>query len=100
MISLVLKTILSFSVVVILMFGFLYGLRKFYPRLQNPSTASMKIYGRLQIQPRKSIYIVRILNKILILGVAESSISVLSEINDPEMIHILDELETKQRGAF
>ncbi|CUU06627.1 flagellar protein FliO/FliZ [Candidatus Thermokryptus mobilis] len=100
MISLVIKTIFSFSVVVILMFGFLYVLRKFYLKIPNPSSLSMKIYARLQIQPKKSIYIVKILNKVLILGVAENSISILSEISDPEMIRILDELEIKQGGAF
>jgi flagellar biosynthetic protein FliO len=98
MISLVIKTIFSFSVVVILMFGFLYALRKFYLKIPNPSSLSMKIYARLQIQPKKSIYIVRILNKVLILGVAENSISILSEINDPEMIRILDELEISETG--
>jgi len=98
MISLVIKTIFSFSVVVILMFGFLYALRKFYLKIPNPSSLSMRIYARLQIQPKKSIYIVRILNKVLILGVAENSISILSEINDPEMIRILDELEIPETG--
>jgi flagellar biosynthetic protein FliO len=98
MISLVIKTIFSFSVVVILMFGFLYALRKFYLKIPNPSSLSMKIYARLQIQPKKSIYIVRILNKVLILGIAENSISILSEINDPEMIRILDELEIPETG--
>jgi len=82
------------------MFGFLYVLRKFYLKIPNPSSLSMKIYARLQIQPKKSIYIVKVLNKVLILGVAENSISILSEISDPEMIRILDELEIKQGGAF
>ncbi len=100
MIALVLKTIFSFSIVMALMFGILYVLRKFYLKIPNHSSVGMKIYGQLQIQPKKFIYIVRILNKVLILGVAENSISILSEINDPDMIRALDELEIKHGGAL
>jgi len=94
MLGIIVKTFLSFFLIITLMFLAFYILRKFHLPVSNfySSEVGMRIYGRLQIQPRKSVYIVRVLNRILIIGVSENSINLLSEINDPEFIRALDEL--------
>ncbi len=101
----ILKTFLSFALILFLMAVLFYALKKFYPNVPGFSSPDpgMRIYGRLQIQPRKSIYIVRVLNKVLVLGISENSINVLSELNDPEIIKVLDEIysfDTKRNGKF
>lgn len=101
----IVKTFLSFGLILFLMAVLFYALKKFYPNFSGSSQQGliMRIYGKLQIQPRKSIYIVRVLNKVLVLGVSENSISVLSELNEPEMIRVLDEIYSsgvKKNGKF
>ncbi|MCS7229926.1 MAG: flagellar biosynthetic protein FliO [Candidatus Kryptonium sp.] len=99
------KTILSFGVVVILIFSLSYFLKKFYPALSTSSDygIEMRIYKKLQIQPRKSIYLIKVLNKILVIGVSENSMNVLAEINDPEIVRVLDDIyssSNEKNGKF
>ncbi len=103
MVWVIVKTFLSFALILFLMAVLFYALKKFYPNVSGSSEQSfiMQVYGKLQIQPRKSIYIVRVLNKVLVLGVSENSINVLSELNEPEMIKILEEISgVKKNGKF
>lgn len=94
MLSIVAKAFLSFALIIFLMAIVFYVLKKLYPQISSTSNSSisMRIYAQLQLQPRKAIYIVRVLSKVLIIGTSESSLTVLSEINDPEIIKILDEI--------
>lgn len=114
MFAMVMKTLLSFALIIFLMVVVFQVIRRFYLPLSSSSNSlgSLRVYGQLQIQPKKSIYIVRVLNKVLILGVSENSINVLSEISDQEMIRVLDEIyvsgekrngkvfKAKPRGEF
>ncbi|MFN3134584.1 MAG: FliO/MopB family protein [Candidatus Kryptonium sp.] len=88
------KLILSFSFIILLMAMLFYLMKKFY--LPNASFrgfgANIKIYEKFQIQPRKTIYLVKVINKILVLGISENSFSVLTEINEPELVRALDEI--------
>jgi flagellar biogenesis protein FliO len=92
--EILLKAIASFGVIIVLMFVLLYVLKKIYlpSGLSGELGMNMKVYGMLQIQPRKAIYLVKILNRMLIIGVAENSITLLSEIADPEIIKVVDEI--------
>ena len=40
--------------------------------------ANIKIYEKFKIQPRKTIYLVKVIIKILVLGISEISFSVLT----------------------
>ena len=90
----VLKIILSFALILVLLFGFVFLLKKFYMPygLSGSSGVEMKIYGALHIQPKKSIYLVKILNKVLVVGVTENSVNLLAEFSDPEIVRALDEI--------
>lgn len=94
MLSVVAKAFLSFALIIFLMLIVFYVLKRFYQPAFGSANSSgvMRIYGQLQIQPRKTIYIVRVLNKVLVIGASENSLTVLSEINDQEIIKALDEI--------
>ncbi len=94
MLGIMAKTFLSFGLILFLMAMIFYVLKKFYSPISSSqnSIGGLRVYAQLQLQPRKSIYLVKVLNKILILGVSENGINVLSEINDQEIVKVLDEI--------
>lgn len=88
------KLLLSLALIISLMTVLFYLMKRFHlpSELFRSPTANIKIYEKLQIQPKKAIYLVKVLNKILVLGISESSFTVLTEINDPEFVRALDEI--------
>ncbi len=105
MFELAVKAFFSFALIIFLMVIVFYMLKKFYPQISGSSNSSvsMRVYAQLQLQPRKAIYLVRVLNKVLILGTSEGSLTVLSEISDPEIIKALDEIYVsgeRRNGKF
>jgi flagellar protein FliO/FliZ len=62
-----------------------YLLRRFGPRLGLPMArkqGALTFEGQLSLGPRKSVVLVRFLNKVMVLGVTEQSINLLTEIDD------------------
>jgi flagellar biosynthetic protein FliO len=105
MIGVMAKAFLSFALIIFLMIVIFYMLKKFYPQISSSSNSSvsMRVYAQLQLQPRKTIYLVRVLNKVLILGASENSLTILSEIDNPEIIKVLDQIyinEEKKNGKI
>jgi flagellar protein FliO/FliZ len=94
--GLLLQTLGSLALVVILIFVILFILKKYVYRDygHGKSSAYLKILGHLVIQPKKFIYIIKIFDKILIIGVSENNINVLSEINDSESVQKIEGLLT------
>lgn len=62
-------------------FAGLYLLKRFGPRagLNISQNAQLKTVGQINLGPKKRLVMVRFLNKLLLLGVTETSINVLSE---------------------
>ena len=55
-------------------------LKKFGPRMGLPARSeSLKIVGQLAIGPKRSVVLVRFLNRVLVLGVTEHNINLLTE---------------------
>jgi flagellar protein FliO/FliZ len=59
----------------------LYLLKRFGPStgLKMASNTQLKVLGHVTLGPKKKLLMVRFLNKVLLLGVTETSINVLSE---------------------
>ncbi|NCC24552.1 MAG: flagellar biosynthetic protein FliO [Deltaproteobacteria bacterium] len=82
-------------VLALLLLGF-YLLRRFSPRLgfSRPSSV-LHLVSRLGIGPRKEILVVRFLNKLLIIGVTETQMTLLGEeladhVQDPDFASVLE----------
>ncbi len=62
--------------------GILFALKRFTPSgLSNLKQNKLKVLGSLSLGPKKSIVVVRFLNSLLIIGVTESNISLLKEVD-------------------
>lgn len=87
----VIRLTLSLILVVVLIYGAVYLFR----RLAGARTAgsgmrnSIRILGHYYLGPRKALYLVEMVNRILVLGVTNTSIQLVTEIKDPETIDVL-----------
>ncbi len=80
----------------------LYLLKRYGPRagLGVFGRGELKLEGQLALGPRRSVVVVRYLNKRLVLGVTETSINLLTEMepgHDPESADFADTL-ARQTG--
>lgn len=64
-----------------LLFLLLFLLKRYGHKagLTRHLSADLKVLGQISLGPRKSIVVVRYLNKVMLLGVTDTSISLLSE---------------------
>jgi len=72
------KTCFMLLVVIVL----LYGSLRFLPRIMGMplETQLMKVVGRYSLEPQKSLYIVEVAGKHLLLGVTQERIELISEL--------------------
>ncbi|GAB6888798.1 hypothetical protein JCM13304A_22970 [Desulfothermus okinawensis JCM 13304] len=62
--------------------GILFAIKKFSPTtLSNVKQNQFKVLGNLNLGPKKSIIMVRFLNSVLLIGVTESNITLLKEVD-------------------
>jgi flagellar protein FliO/FliZ len=94
--GLILKTIASLVLIIALIFGILYLFKKFVYKdygIKGMPT-NIKVLTHLILQPKKVIYFVKVFDKILVLGVSDNNINLLTEITD------LNEIEKFQDGLY
>jgi flagellar protein FliO/FliZ len=90
----ILKTLGSLALIIALIIGILYLFKKYiYKDYGSKGTPNnIKVLTHLILQPKKIIYFIKVFDKILVLGVSENNINILSEITD------LAEIEKFQEG--
>jgi flagellar biosynthetic protein FliO len=76
-----LKMILSLGAVLGLMFGLVYVLKRFVlpggPAAQQPVT--IEVLGRKALQPKKSVVVLKIAERVLVVGLSEQGMQTLTE---------------------
>ena len=66
------------------------------PRLPgNLPSGKMKIIEKLNLEPGRSIYLVEVENRKLLIGCASNAVSFLKEIKSPENTHLPDDANFK-----
>jgi len=84
------ELILCLVLVGALIVGLMIFLKKILPGSHRIfDTQAIEVLGKSHLSSKQAIYLARIGPRVLVLGVAEHSISVLSEISDPEEINEL-----------
>ncbi len=87
-----LKTLASLAAVLGLMFGLVIVMKKYMYGFQatRSTLVSVDVLGQRLVQPKRSIVVVKVLNKIMIVGMAEEGMTMLGEINDADILHWVD----------
>ena len=89
------KTVIALIIVCVLAYVLLrWGLGWLYGKKPLPN--HMKILGRLPIEGRRSLYLVRVQSRTLLLGVTDSSVALLAELDSEEFDR---QAEKTQAGA-
>jgi flagellar biogenesis protein FliO len=84
---LIAKTVLSLGLVLGLMFALGFVLKKYVYRAKGGRTDALEIevLGQRMLQPRRSIYAVRVMDTIVVLGMTEHGMHMLTELSGPEV---------------
>ncbi len=85
------RLFIALIVILGLIYAAVYLMRRFWSRqITQPSTSNLfSILGVLHLSPKKTIYMIGMPGRILILGVSENRIEMLSEITDQEEIELI-----------
>jgi flagellar biosynthetic protein FliO len=80
------KTLFSLAAVLGLMVGVVFLLKKFVYGTGAPSAAQVDItvLGSRSLSPKKSISVVRVMGKVLVVGLSEQGMSLLTELENEE----------------
>ncbi len=98
---LVVKAFLTMMMIVGLMFALLVVVRKYLFNRSNISNDNMKVLSSLSLQPKKSIFLVKVFNKVMLVGISDNSIAALGEITDDETLEIIESTaQRKQMKGF
>jgi flagellar biosynthetic protein FliO len=87
---LIVKTFLTMFLIVGMMFGLLLVVRKYFfvkPRFVNDN---LKVLSSMSLQPKKSIFLVKVFDRIMLVGVSDNAIASLGEITDGEVLQKLE----------
>ena len=90
------RSVMALLVIIILICLVVYVLKKLFGiKTVVGGAAESNVLGRIYLDPRTSIFVVKIVDRIMIVGVAQNSIQLLSEITESaEMARIENALES------
>ncbi len=84
----VLRTLVSLAAIIALMLGLAYlGKRYLHAgKGARRSLVDVEILGHRSLQPRTSVYVIKVLNRVIVVGTSEHGMQTLSEMSDPETL--------------
>lgn len=91
----VIKSLLSLAAIIALMIGVVFTMKKYMygGRASSADIVDMKVIGTMMLQPKRSVSVLKVMNKVLIIGVTEDGMQTLGEISDEKsMKHIEEKL--------
>jgi flagellar biogenesis protein FliO len=87
------KTLMSLCAVLALMVGIVFVLKKFVYKGRVASTmlVNVDVLGYRTLAPKRSVHVVKVLNKIIVVGVTDGGMTSLGEIDDDVILMEIDE---------
>lgn len=95
---LIVKAFLTMLMIVGLMAALLFVVRRYFYAKPRIADENMKVLSTMSLQPKKAIYLVKIFNKVMLVGVSDGSIASLGEITDDESLQKLE--SAMQKGPM
>jgi flagellar protein FliO/FliZ len=97
------KTVLSLGLVLGLMFGLVFVLKRYVlpGRVKSAASIEIDVLAQRTLQPRRSVMVLKVLNKVLVVGMTEQGMTLLTEIADGASLAELEEkLSATDRGPI
>lgn len=88
----VVKTFASLTAVVGLMFVVVLLMKKFVygNRASSGNIVDMRVIGTMLLQPKRSVSLLKVMDKVLIIGFTEDGMRTLGEITDERNLQLID----------
>lgn len=88
----VVKTFLSLAAVIGLMIGVVFVMKKYMygGKSSSANIVDMKVIGTMMLQPKRTVSVLKVMDKVLIIGVTEAGMETLGEISDRESVQEID----------
>lgn len=89
----VVKTLLSLTAVVGLMFAVVFIMKRtmYGGKTGLHAVVDMKVIGSIMLQPKRSVSLLKVMNKVLIVGISEDGMETLGEIEDERSLQQIEE---------
>ncbi len=91
---LIFKSLLSLGIILLLILGLTMFFKKFFLRSKKDknSLVDVDVIGIKHLQPKKSVYVLKVLNTISVVGISETGIQPIAQIKD---VQVVNEIEAK-----
>jgi len=85
--GILIRMVLSLSAVLALMVGLMYLVKRFVLPGTGPMRmpVQVEVLGKRSLQPKKSVVVVRVAGKVLVLGLSEHGMQTLTELTNDEV---------------
>jgi flagellar biosynthetic protein FliO len=95
------RTTVSFALVIALLVLFLYGIKWIQKRSQTAMDGDVpfKVVGTLALAPKKSLHLVRIIDRVVVVGVTDGNLSLITELSSEETAKLPKE-PLRSRSSF
>jgi flagellar biogenesis protein FliO len=82
------QTVISLVAVLALMFGVVWILKRFVrlPGFRNADIVEVEVLGQRVLQPKQAVFVIKVLNKIMVVGAGEGGMRTLSTIEDEDVL--------------
>ncbi len=96
----ILRTIFALFLVILVLVIFLLGLRWLQNQTRSSATRlhTMKVQDTLTLGPKKQLFLVQVLDRMLLVGSAENSITLLCELTNEEKLKIEEKNSSKPQS--
>ncbi len=83
----VVKMLGGLALVLALLVGLYWALRRWAPgRAGGAGFGGLRLLARLPLGPRKYVGLLRVADRVLVLGVSDAAVNLLAQIDDPEQV--------------
>ena len=88
----IVKTLLSLGAVLALMLGVLYAVRRYVQGSSRTSAnrVEVELLGQKTLGPRRSVQVLKVLDRVLVIGISEQGMQALSEFSGEGALRELD----------
>jgi len=95
----IVKLIFPLLIISLMLYGLLVFVKKYSFKRGGNSLQNIKVLSNQMIMPKKFLSVVRVNDKLLILGVSENNINLLKEI-DADESDLINQTSTNQNQSF
>jgi len=99
--GLILRSLLSLGAIVALMIGLTWLAKRYLRAGKGPRrhVVDVELLGQRSLQPRSSVYVLKVLDRVIVVGTSDHGMRALAEISDRETLAALDDAMLARQPA-